>query len=102
MNKASIIIAVFNPSKSWLHEAIDSVCNQSYSDWELCIADDASTDPTVPQILKEYAERDNRIKICLRTTNGHISEASNSALELATGEWIVLMDHDDLLPPLNR
>ena len=98
MNKLSIIIAVFNPGKSWLCEALDSVCNQSYSDWELCIADDASTDPAVSQILREYAERDNRIKICLRTTNGHISNASNSALELASGEWIVLMDHDDILP----
>jgi GT2 family glycosyltransferase len=93
----SIIIPVYNPNTDWLCDALESVIRQSFSNWELSIADDASSDPVVSQILKEYSDRDARIKICLKTTNGHISEASNSALEMATGEWIVLMDHDDIL-----
>jgi len=99
MVRFSVIIPVFNPNLDWLRDALESVLHQSFSSWELCIADDASTDPAVPQILKEYAQRDNRIKICLRTTNGHISEASNSALEMAIGDWAILMDHDDILTP---
>ncbi|RYF79928.1 MAG: glycosyltransferase, partial [Comamonadaceae bacterium] len=64
----------------------------------LCIADDASPSSEVKALLKSYAESDPRIKVAFRPENGHISAASNSALALATGAWIALMDHDDLLP----
>ena len=63
------------------------------------MADDASTQPHVQLIFKEYAQKDSRIKIVFREENGHISQASNSALEQATGEFIALLDHDDLLTP---
>lgn len=90
---------VFNPPEPYLRAAIDSVCAQVYPNWELCIADDASTQSHVRSILQEYAAKDDRIKVVYRTENGHISRASNSALELATGEFIALLDHDDLLTP---
>lgn len=95
----SIIVPVFNTPLTYLKEAIQSVINQVYLNWELCIADDASTEPHIRNILESYSEQDSRIKIFFRTKNGHISEASNSAIAIATGEFIALLDHDDLLTP---
>ncbi len=68
-----------------------------YESWELCIADDASTNPEVPAALNKFAAGDTRIKITFRKHNGHIAACSNSALALATGEWVALLDQDDLL-----
>ncbi|MBA2964830.1 MULTISPECIES: glycosyltransferase family 2 protein [Ramlibacter] len=96
--RISIVMPTFNPDKGWLSEAIDSVLRQAYPNWELCIADDASTKPHVRQVLQEYAARDTRIRVAFRDENGHISATSNSALALATGRWLVLLDHDDILP----
>ncbi len=93
----SVILPTYNPPEVWLRKAIESVQNQLYPHWELCIADDASTDSTTKQILKEYAAKDKRIKVVFREQNGHISESSNSAIELAQGEYIALLDHDDEL-----
>lgn len=93
----SVIMPTYNPKVEWLIEAIESVLKQIYPYWELCIADDASSDPAIRSILERYARNDPRIKVVFRPVNGHISLASNSALELATGEWIALVDHDDLL-----
>jgi len=93
----SIIMPVYDTPKKILNLAIQSVRKQLYPHWELCIADDNSTDPKVRILLQEYAKMDPRIKIIFRESNGHISAASNSALELATGEYIALMDHDDEL-----
>jgi glycosyltransferase involved in cell wall biosynthesis len=94
----SILMPVYNPPIAFFDEAILSVRNQLYPNWELCIADDVSTNPEVREILENHRQRDERIKIVYREINGHISAASNSALEIATGEWIALLDHDDLLP----
>lgn len=94
----SVIMPVYNPKPKWLEEAIESVRKQIYPNWELCIADDASTDKVTRPILERYAKEDPRIKIVFREKNGHISVASNSALGQATGEWIALLDNDDLLP----
>jgi len=96
----SVLMPVYNPPIELLEQAIQSVVHQIYPFWELCIADDASTDPRVPDLLLEYAQKDQRIKIVLRKENGHISAASNSALDLVTSEFVVLLDHDDLLHPL--
>jgi glycosyltransferase involved in cell wall biosynthesis/2-polyprenyl-3-methyl-5-hydroxy-6-metoxy-1,4-benzoquinol methylase len=95
----SVIMPVFNPPEPFLRAAIESVVNQIYPYWELCLADDASTVPHVRQLLEYYQATDSRIKVTFRTTNGHISHCSNSALELATGEFVVLLDHDDSLTP---
>ena len=94
----SIVMPTYNPNIAWLIEAIESVQAQIYTHWELCIADDYSTNPKVRETLQSMAIRDQRIKLALREQNGHISAASNSALALAQGEWVVLMDHDDVLP----
>lgn len=93
----SIILPVFNTEEKWLRSCIESVLRQLYENWELCIADDKSPSPRIRKILKEYAAKDKRIKVVFRPENGHISAASNSALELATGEFCALLDHDDEL-----
>ena len=95
----SLVMPTYNTPKRCLERCIDSVRAQVYPNWELCIADDASTAPHVRHLLQRYAQKDARIKVTLRETNGHISAASNSALALAKGEWIALLDHDDELPP---
>ncbi|NMC64473.1 MAG: glycosyltransferase family 2 protein [SAR324 cluster bacterium] len=95
----SVIMPVWNTPEKWLRAAIESVRKQIYTNWELCIADDASTEVHVRKILEEYSKIDSRIKVVFRELNGHISEASNSALHLAEGEYIALLDHDDELTP---
>ncbi|MFN2623822.1 MAG: glycosyltransferase, partial [Chthoniobacterales bacterium] len=92
----SIILPVYNPDLKFLEAAVDSVRRQIYERWELCIADDASTDAMVRPFLEQLAASDARIKLTFRERNGHISACSNSALELATGEWCVLLDQDDI------
>ncbi len=94
----SIVMPVFNPPLDLLIEAVESISAQLYSHWELCIADDASTNKDVLEYLKSLPLQDDRIKVTFREKNGHISAASNSALGLATGTFIALMDNDDLLP----
>lgn len=91
----SIVMPVYNTPADVLEAAIASVQKQLYTRWELCIADDASTEPHVRSQLEEAARRDPRIKYMLRPANGHISAASNSALELVSGEFVALLDHDD-------
>ncbi len=93
----SVVMPVYNPEPKWLIQAIESVQKQIYPYWELCIADDASTDRKILSMLEDYAEKDPRIRVFFREENGHISAASNSALNLATGHWVALMDQDDLL-----
>ncbi|HEY9629584.1 MAG TPA: tetratricopeptide repeat protein [Coleofasciculaceae cyanobacterium] len=95
----SIVMPTYNTPATFLQEAIESVLSQVYSHWELCIADDASRLPHVAALLQQYAAQDSRIKVISRTQNGHISAASNSALTLASGEFIALLDHDDVLTP---
>ncbi|WP_051888749.1 glycosyltransferase [Caballeronia sordidicola] len=94
----SVLMPVFNPRPKYLSKALDTVLTQTYENWELCIADDASTNPEVRAVLDEYRQRDSRIKVAFRPKNGHISAASNTALDLVTGEFVALMDHDDALP----
>ena len=93
----SVVMPVYNPPLNMLEDAIRSVQGQLYPNWELCIADDASTDVGVHKLLQRYAENDSRIKVVFRKENGHISAASNSALELVSGEYVALLDNDDLL-----
>lgn len=95
----SILLPVYDVDEKWLRICIESVLGQIYPHWELCIADDASKKPHIRPVIEEYAALDRRIKPIFRTENGHISAASNSALELATGEFTVLLDHDDELSP---
>ncbi|OEG11399.1 glycosyl transferase family 2 [Enterococcus ureasiticus] len=93
----SIVMPVYNIETKWLAKCIESVQKQLYKNWELCICDDASTNTEVKKTLERFASRDERIKIVYRQTNGHISLASNDALELASGEFVALLDNDDEL-----
>jgi glycosyltransferase involved in cell wall biosynthesis len=90
---------VYNPELSHLNVAIESVLNQSYSNWELCIVDDNSQGEDVRRLLDSFAERDSRIVVGYRTKNGHISAASNDALDVASGDYVTFLDHDDELVP---
>jgi GT2 family glycosyltransferase len=97
--KFSIVTPVYDPQLSHLKEAVESVKNQIYSNWELCIADDNSPNEEVKQYLREEAAKDPRIKVVFRESTGHIPACSNSALELSGGDYICFMDQDDLLSP---
>jgi GT2 family glycosyltransferase len=95
--RISVLLPVYNVKVSILRKAIDSVLRQTYPHWELCIADDVSRSPHIRATLEEYVRRDSRIKVIFRTQRGNISAASNSALALATGDYVALLDHDDEL-----
>ncbi|PIT99523.1 MAG: glycosyl transferase family 2 [Bdellovibrionales bacterium CG10_big_fil_rev_8_21_14_0_10_45_34] len=97
--KISILTPTYNTELRVLKKMIQSVLDQTYTNWELCIADDNSPRPEVKEVIGEFAKRDARIRVCLRQENGHISKASNTALALATGEFVGLLDHDDELTP---
>lgn len=94
----SIIMPVYNVDLKWVKKAVNSVREQIYTNWELCIADDASTS----RALKKYLEKINKepqIKVVFRKKNGHISEASNTAINIARGKFVVLIDNDDVMHP---
>ena len=95
----SIVMPTYNTPDWILRAALNSVIAQTYSNWELCIADDNSNKQNIRLSLTEYATKDTRFKIVYRETNGHIAEATNTAMELATGDYICLMDHDDEIAP---
>lgn len=97
--RISIITPTYNTPEKFLRECIESTIKQTYDNWELCIADDNSTNFNVKNIIEEYSKKDKRIKYVFRKNNGHICAASNSALKIASGEYIALLDHDDLLLP---
>lgn len=95
----SVLLPVYNSHPKWLRRAVRSVQAQFYPHWELCIADDASTDGKTWPLLERLAQSDARIRLLRRAENGHISAASNDALALARGEFVALLDHDDELAP---
>ncbi|HEY2801200.1 MAG TPA: glycosyltransferase family 2 protein [Chthoniobacterales bacterium] len=95
--RVSILLPTYNPDLALLEAALDSVRAQSYENWELCLADDASTDPATRPFLEGVATSDRRIRVIFRDENRHIAAASNSALDLATGTWCALLDQDDML-----
>ncbi len=94
----SILLPVWNPPVAFLAAALASVQAQCYGDWELCIVDDASTDPAVCACL-DAATADPRIRMIRRTANGGIAAATNDALGIAKGTYCALLDHDDTLAP---
>ncbi|WP_245453368.1 glycosyltransferase [Aquibium carbonis] len=97
--RISVVMPVYDTQPELLDEAIRSVVDQVYPDWELCIANDGSRAPHVRPQLDRWAARDQRIKVVHQTENGHISHATNAAFALAAGEWVALLDHDDLFAP---
>lgn len=95
--KISIIVPTYRTPEVFLREMIDSVVNQTYGNWELCIADGSEGDSVVEAILEDYTKKDSRIKYRLLEKNLGIADNTNAALELATGDYIGLFDHDDIL-----
>ena len=93
----SIAVPLYNTPEPWLRRCIDSVRDQLYQNWELCLADDASAKPNVVAICREYAALDSRIRFVRRNVNGHIAAATNTALSLARGDFVAFLDHDDEL-----
>jgi GT2 family glycosyltransferase len=94
--RISVVMPAYQTPPALLVAAIESVRAQLYPHWELCIADDASPSGQIAATVARYAD-DPRIRFVRRARNGHISAATNSALALASGEWVALLDHDDLL-----
>ena len=92
----SFIVPTYNVSRKLLTECLDSLLNQSYDNFEICIADDNSTLEETISTLKSF-EDNPKIKIKYRSKNGMISKASNSAISMASGEFIVLVDNDDII-----
>ncbi|HBE44061.1 MAG TPA: hypothetical protein DDW17_01075 [Deltaproteobacteria bacterium] len=97
--KISIVVPVYNTPKQFLIDMIESVINQTYPNWELCLADGMSKEPYVHEILNGYSKQDDRVKIKFLQNNKGIAGNSNEALSLATGDFVGFLDHDDLLPP---
>ncbi len=95
----SIITPVYNTPEPVLRAMLDSVLAQDFDDWELCLVDDASPRSRLREVLAEYARRDTRIRVLERAENGGIVAASNDALEMARGEFVSFLDHDDELYP---
>jgi glycosyltransferase involved in cell wall biosynthesis len=95
--KVSIVVPIFNTPKRFLIELIESVSNQTYSNWELCMLDGGSDKAYIRSVLNDYSAKDSRIKIKFSNENKGISGNTNEAISLATGEYIGLLDHDDIL-----
>jgi glycosyltransferase involved in cell wall biosynthesis len=95
----SVAMPTYNTHPGYLAEAIESVCAQRYSEWELCIVDDGSTRSATRRALKRFASRDPRIKVEMRSENGGISAATNAALAMSRGEIVAFLDHDDVVTP---
>lgn len=98
--KFSVLVPLYNTSDKFLREMIESVQNQTYFNWELCLADGSDDEHTeVGSTVSEYVKKDARIKYKKLEKNLGISENTNACIEMATGDYIALFDHDDLLHP---
>jgi O-antigen biosynthesis protein len=93
----SIVVPVYRPALWYFRECVRSVLEQSYQNWELCLCDDGSQDPELTEAMRQFAADDARVKALTLEPNGGISAATNRALAAASGEFIVLLDHDDAL-----
>ena len=93
----SVITPVYNPPVDAFEACIDSMLAQTYADWEWCLVDDASTNPRIRKILERLARKDKRVRVMYRQNNGGIVAASQDALDIAVGDFIALLDHDDTL-----
>lgn len=99
MPKFSIVIPVFRTPEKYLKEMLDSIREQTYGNWELCIADGSPKGQSVEKVLRKYAMEDERIRYVVLGENRGISGNTNAAMEMAEGDFIVLADHDDRMTP---
>jgi O-antigen biosynthesis protein len=97
MPRFSVVTPVFDPPVDALVDSLQSLANQTFVDWEHCLVDDASTNAEVRRVLDEAAANDDRMRLVHRVANGGIGIATNEALAMATGDFIVFLDHDDTI-----
>ncbi|RHQ90572.1 glycosyltransferase family 2 protein [Ruminococcus sp. AF21-42] len=97
--KISIVVPLYKTPEKYLRRLVESVQEQTYSNWELCLSDGSGADSPVAGILKQLAASDKRIKVIPHDSALQISENTNSAIEAATGDFIAFADHDDELTP---
>lgn len=96
----SIVVPVYNTDERYLREMIDSVINQTYSNWELCIADGSDSNHAYVEVIcMQYKEKNDRIKYKKLTRNNGIAQNTNICIEMASGKYVGLFDHDDILHP---
>jgi GT2 family glycosyltransferase len=95
----SVLVPTYNTNPKHLRECLESVISQTYTNWEICIADDASPNKETKDVIREYVKKYKNIRATFSKTNNHISVSSNIALDMAKGEFVSLLDHDDLLLP---
>ena len=97
--KISIVIPLYKTPHNYLDELIKSIQSQTYANWELCLSDGSGENSPLVKVLQEYTDQDDRIKVVRNAKALQISENTNAALEIATGDYIAFADHDDLLAP---
>lgn len=98
--KFSIVVPLYNTPKNFLCEMINSCIDQTYENWELCLADGSDKEHGyVKKVVEDYTKKDTRIKYKILEKNRGISENTNQCIKMSTGEYIGLFDHDDLLHP---
>ena len=95
----SVAVPAYRTPEKFLVQMIDSLLAQTYGNWELCIANGSPEDGAMKKVLEEYTKRDSRIRVSELTENKGIAGNTNAALEMARGEFVGLLDHDDLLAP---
>ena len=99
MPKISVIMSVYSERVDWIRKSIDSILNQTYSDFEFIIVNDKPDKEENAQLLEEYAARDSRIKVLTNEENIGLTKSLNKAFALAEGEFIARMDADDMALP---
>ena len=97
--KFSIVIPAFKTPERFLREMLDSIAEQTYANWEVCVADGSPAGQSCERVLEQYAKKDSRFKYVILGENKGISGNTNAAMDMATGDYIVLADHDDKLTP---
>ena len=97
--KISIVVPLYKTPEKYLSEMIESVRNQTYGNWELCLSDGSGRNSPIEQILKQYERKDHRIRVVYNKDPLQISDNTNEALKITTGDYIAFADHDDMLAP---
>lgn len=97
--KISLVVPLYKTPEKYLDQLIQSMQEQTYSNWELCLSDGSGENSPLRDILKEWQEKEKRIKVCRSEKSLHISDNTNRAIEIADGDFIAFADHDDVLTP---
>lgn len=95
----SFVIPLYKTNEQYLRQLLESIAAQTYSNWEICFADGSGREASLQEIIMEYQKKNWNIRYTLLDKNEGISENTNAAIRMATGDYIVLADHDDLIAP---